>query len=100
MGYYNWIVFFVLLALFLYVTLTYMLTGYGYRFDIGWFLLSHSPFNYAVLGVAISIMFSVFGASCGIYAIGSSILGNFYILFQLIHTFLADYFIFFLNIII
>ena len=64
------------LALFIYAGLTYMLTGYGFRFDVGWFLLSHPPATYASLGVAFAISFSVIGAASGIYTIGASIMGG------------------------
>ena len=63
-------------ALFIYAGLTYMFTGYGYRFDVGWFLTSHSPYTWATLGVAFSVGLSVTGASAGIYSIGASILGG------------------------
>ena len=67
---------FVSLSLFLYAGLTYMFTGYGFRFDIGWLLTSMSPFTWAALGVSSSVSMSVLGASSGIFSIGTSILGG------------------------
>ncbi|CAF0821915.1 unnamed protein product [Brachionus calyciflorus] len=64
------------LALFTYAGLTYMLTGYGFRFDVGWYLTSLNPYMWAGLGVAFSVALSVLGAASGIFAIGSSILGG------------------------
>ena len=31
------------IATFIFTGLTYMLMVYGFRFDVGWFLLSHPP---------------------------------------------------------
>jgi V-type H+-transporting ATPase proteolipid subunit len=40
-----------------------MLTNYGYRFDIGWFLLSISPYEWALVGIALAVSLSVLGAA-------------------------------------
>jgi len=64
------------LALLIYVGLTYMLTNYGFRFDIGWFLLAITPYQWALTGCALSVSLSVTGAALGIFATGVSILGG------------------------
>ena len=66
----------VSVTLFVYAWLTYWFTGYGFRFDIGHFLLAHSPYTWASMGVMSGISMSVMGAAFGIFSVGTGILGG------------------------
>ncbi len=74
MGYYIKIASSLSIALFIYTGLTYMLTNYGFRFDVGGFILSISPYAWSSLGVAFSISLSVVGAAAGIFSTGTGII--------------------------
>ncbi|KAL4235580.1 V-type proton ATPase 21 kDa proteolipid subunit [Mactra antiquata] len=54
----------------------YLLTNQGGRFDIGWLLMSATPYMWATMGVGLAISLSVVGAAWGIFTTGSSIVGG------------------------
>uniref|UniRef100_A0A1I8GTA0 V-type proton ATPase 21 kDa proteolipid subunit c'' n=5 Tax=Macrostomum lignano TaxID=282301 RepID=A0A1I8GTA0_9PLAT len=66
----------ILVGAFIVSGLYYMLTGQGYRYDIGAVLEGFSPYLWANLGVGLGISLSVLGAAIGIYTTGASILGG------------------------
>ncbi|PRT55235.1 putative V-type proton ATPase proteolipid subunit [Wickerhamiella sorbophila] len=54
----------------------YMLfTGQGEQFNVGHFLMTQSPYMWALLGIALCAGLSIAGAAWGIFISGTSILG-------------------------
>jgi V-type H+-transporting ATPase proteolipid subunit len=76
MGYIRTVFISLAVLLFVYASLTYMLTGYGYRFDVGGLLTALAPQMWAAVGVSAAVSLSVTGAATGIYSIGTSIIGG------------------------
>lgn len=76
MGYKTTVAVSLAAGLFIYSGLTYMLTNYGFRFDIGWLLTAHPPEFWGCMGLGLSAALCVAGAALGIYSIGTGIIGG------------------------
>ncbi|KAI0981593.1 hypothetical protein GJ496_002908 [Pomphorhynchus laevis] len=71
-----YIIIILIISILIYAGFSHMLTGYGFRFDIGWLLTTIAPSQWAALGAASSIGLSVIGAANGVYCTGTSIIGG------------------------